>query len=275
MRYQLLFLLMWSFSQLDAAQITVGDTVLTIPKDELHAEISMNSPMLRMIRSVLPPEYRIQYAEAPLQKVGAVEAPLGPGSAMNYQLVISLAELDTESFSKEDFIELREELAEGLKEGLEEATEDESVDLVRRAVSQQTQSELLIEKPTLIGEPELTDEHVRFTMLTAMTLKEKRRILALRGTMRPIKGKLLMIFSYREVTREDTVTVLTGSHTAFVDRIAMANSLILPGDQTSSSPLDDSSADKPASTPAETPVDDAKSAPPTQKKPTEQSTIVP
>lgn len=228
MRLSVLLLLVWSIGHMTAAQITVGDTTLTIPKDEAHQEISQGSELLRLIRSVLPAEYRVHYAEGPIPKAKR-EGTVSPPAIISYQMVIAMTELETESITLEDFAELRQEFADGLKEGLEEATDEESIELLRRIVSQRTQSELLIENPTLVGEPEITDQHVRFIMLVAMTIKEQRRILALRGTLRPVRGKLLMFYSYREIVDENAITLLAESHAAFVDRIARANSLTLPG----------------------------------------------
>jgi hypothetical protein len=231
MRTALLLCLITLGTICHSADISVGGTRFTIPASETHRELSQKNPMLQMIRSVLPPEYKIHYAEALV-----AEMPNGDGAASGkipaYQVVISYSELDEESFEPEDFLLLRETLVEGLKEGLEEATADEAVELMRRTLAQRTQSSIDIAKPTLIGEPEVTESQIAFTMLMTITVGERRMMQVARGSMRLVKDKILILYSYQDASPTDAIARVTAAHAAFTQRLARANSLILPGDST-------------------------------------------
>lgn len=230
MRTCLLLLVTWMTCHLAAVDVSVGDTVLKIPADEHQRELGQDSAFLGAIRGALPEGIRVLYAEAPADE--ALKTNAGAAARISTcHLLMSLDDLADESYTREDFIATRQDLVDGLKEGLEGSTMTETLELMRRTFALKTQAELAIDSPTLVGEPEVTDDHMHFTMLMAVTVNGHKVMQAIRGTMRPIRNKLVILYSYQEITGEDAIDRVSGTHATFVDRLVRANSLVLPGDE--------------------------------------------
>ena len=78
-------------------------------------------------------------------------------------------------FTPEQFNAAKPTMLEGLRSALESTSFSELEKELNKNLAQQqgTQSEIQVRKPRLVGEPEITDQWLRFTLLADVKLRKK------------------------------------------------------------------------------------------------------
>lgn len=228
-----LLLLLALISILSAADINVGDVKLVVPTCDSHLAIATNTKQFSFLETATPPINRFLYVEAP----PAISEKANANEVVNlddYNVIQSFRQAEFMEFGKDLFIASREEMANSFRKALKPASWDEIQESLNARINEQQggqAAEIKLGAPRLVGDIEVTDDHLRFTMMMDLVVGEENVVMICRGTVRPIRNRMVFLFSYKHYKDQGSLAAVEGMHATFVERLLTANldSLTIPG----------------------------------------------
>lgn len=218
-------------SIVSAVDVTVGDVQIVIPTCESHLAVAHNTKQFSFLESATPPISRFLYLEAPpalSEKANADEVI----ELDDYNVIQSFREAESMDFDQATFLASRDVMADGFRQTLKSTSWNEIQETLnaRIAAEQGVQAGIKIGTPTMVGEVEITDCHLRFTMMLDVAVADKTYPMICRGTVRSLRNRLLYLFSYKHYQDQNSLMALERMHAAFVSRLIIANpdALIIP-----------------------------------------------
>ena len=216
-----LFLFPWI---LLATDIPVGDKVIRVPESPTHQMIGRQTRQFSLMESTTPASNRLIYLSAPNE----IAMKSNKNIVMDlddYHLIQSYRQSEFLDLTFEQFHAGKQAMLEGIKQALTPMSMTELEEEVNKTLAEQqfNSAKVKFGNPRLLGDPEITDKWLRFTLLSEIEVDNASILIACQATTTIIKNRLVYIYSYCQYKGSESLPHLNKLHSEFVSGIFSSN----------------------------------------------------